>query len=226
MRPVKPSLVRAPIAAALLALAACGGWRHGYYSQPYFSGEVPRDGAADTPYEKFERQKLSIADVTLSFNLRNDVQTSDSAWITVVPVHVDLQDRSAIATPSDPPGGFCIEIGVRAARSGVTVAPLSAHIRIDGAASLSVRDRLLGSYTGARDPVTGRYLPPPPPELLSAPRTLAAGQSHRLELCFAGERPRPDRRIELDLARAVLLPDGPPMPAILFRRARYTEPYS
>jgi len=194
----------------LLACAGCAGFRRGVFSMPYPEGNRPRFAKASTPFRRREMAKVDFPGCVLTIDLRNDIQTSHTAWMCVVPLHLDFEDSWKYGRQA---GGFQIKLTFRSTIDGLSFEPLGTTLTIDGEPHTPAS---AGRSAECRESVE------PVPTVVSIPR----GKYYSLYLHFETEKPSPDKNIELDIRKAVRHPKGAPLPLIKFRKTRYVHGYT
>lgn len=220
MNPASPTRRHCTALLLAAALPGCGATRRGWESV------ATLDPAAAVPERSTGqwRPPLALPGLQLRVWLDNREQWEDDKVVLGgLPAG---RDRSLLRTPGATSGRTGVDVWATPQRAGFVFDPRAAVLRVG---DRSVRATAGGLSVPFRLRPDGRLSGEPPPALPvdGRPPLPADGQTVRLTLDFDLPAPSPQREdLALDLAGALGVPGGPPLPLILFRPGRWAVGYT
>jgi len=211
---------------ALFFIGGCAGLKRGYFSLPYAVTGTPATAPPDTEWERNAAKTLRFQGLDVYVSLNNEIQTSDTQWLVLIPAYIDLKKK---ALYGEKPMGFHIWLALHPQIGGMSFEPGKIRLIVDGVTRPALETR---QYKG---PVVSHNVPcysildynnedlRQVEEKKIYPVTKK--YSH-FAVYFEGRIPSADQDIRLDISEAILVPGGGSIPVIRFKKSGYTSGYS
>ena len=185
----------------------CFGYRRGVFSMPYIADRPPLFASAATPFEMYQMGRVQLSNMVLRVDLMDSIKTSDTAWMCVIPLRINLKETHMYSS------NWVVSGTIKATIEGVTFDASKILITVNG-------------ITHQVTAVNGQVTMPATHMWPSGSITLKPGKWSQFYIMLDRDTPDPNEDIQLDLNQAVKQPDGTIFPVIRFRKTRWTSPYS